>query len=131
MKRADLSPSDSVDGWQAIDATPQEKLDGMNYRDVSDNEFSRQYESFTVIDGELAYYFEICIFLWYILGAYYAGPCPVEAIRQGKTYLPFDCALFFAEINAKLRCWTLNDRTSEAVEAKFIQNDRYVCTTVS
>lgn len=67
MKRPDLPKGN--DGWQAIDATPQEQSQGI----------------------------------------FQCGPCPVNAIRKGDVYLPYDSKFVFAEVNADRIFWLVKD----------------------
>ena len=41
------------------------------------------------------------------LGVGVAGPCSLQSIRRGEIFSRHDCALFFYNINADLRHWTL------------------------
>ncbi|XP_010137307.1 PREDICTED: protein-glutamine gamma-glutamyltransferase 4, partial [Buceros rhinoceros silvestris] len=63
MKRTDMLAGFS--GWQAIDATPQERSQGI----------------------------------------FQCGPSPLNAVRQGDVYLPFDSKFVFAEVNADKVYW--------------------------
>ncbi|NWR55134.1 TGM4 glutamyltransferase, partial [Bucorvus abyssinicus] len=63
MKRTDMMVGFS--GWQAIDATPQERSQGI----------------------------------------FRCGPSPLNAVRQGDVYLPFDSKFVFAEVNADKVYW--------------------------
>jgi len=35
------------------------------------------------------------------------GPAPVEAIKQGQVYLPYDAAFIFAEVNRDKVHWLI------------------------
>ncbi|XP_069067613.1 protein-glutamine gamma-glutamyltransferase 4 [Pleurodeles waltl] len=63
MKRPDLPKG--FDGWQAIDATPQEPSQGI----------------------------------------FQCGPSPLNAIKTGEVYLPYDSKFIFAEVNADQIFW--------------------------
>ena len=41
------------------------------------------------------------------------GPCPVRAIYEGKTYINYDAAFVFAEVNADTCYWLVDKNTGE------------------
>lgn len=56
-------------------------------------------------------------------GLYQTGPASLEAIRRGQTDLPYDAAFVFAEVNADVVHWML-DEGSE-LGWKKIKTNRY------
>ncbi|KFQ26560.1 Protein-glutamine gamma-glutamyltransferase 4, partial [Merops nubicus] len=85
MKRSDLPAG--FDGWQAIDATPQEQSQG----------------------------------------AFQCGPCPLQAVREGDVYLPFDSKFVYAEVNADQKFTRLSTQTrgiGVSISTKAVGQDR-------
>lgn len=46
---------------------------------------------------------------FFSLGIFQCGPCPVNAIRKGDVYLPYDSKFVFAEVNADRIFWLVKD----------------------
>ena len=45
----------------------------------------------------------------FFLGIYQCGPAPLEAIKRGEVYLPYDTPFVFAEVNADRVNWQVED----------------------
>lgn len=48
-------------------------------------------------------------FSFFSLGIFQCGPCPVNAIRKGDVYLPYDAKFVFAEVNADRIYWLVKN----------------------
>ncbi|XP_054848136.1 protein-glutamine gamma-glutamyltransferase 4 [Eublepharis macularius] len=89
MKRPDLPKG--FDGWQAIDATPQELSQGI----------------------------------------YQCGPCPINAIRKGEVYLPYDSKFVFAEVNADRVFWLVKNVDGENKYVKLREETKVIGKSLS
>ncbi|XP_060103473.1 protein-glutamine gamma-glutamyltransferase 4 [Heteronotia binoei] len=89
MKRPDLPKG--FDGWQAIDATPQEQSQGI----------------------------------------FQCGPCPVNAIRKGEVYLPYDSKFVFAEVNADRVFWLVKTVNDESKYVKLREETKVIGKSIS
>ncbi|XP_077160061.1 protein-glutamine gamma-glutamyltransferase 4 isoform X2 [Paroedura picta] len=89
MKRPDLPKG--FDGWQAIDATPQELSQGI----------------------------------------FQCGPCPVNAIKNGEVYLPYDSKFLFAEVNADRVFWLVKDVDGESQLVKLREETKVIGKSIS
>uniref|UniRef100_A0A670JM32 protein-glutamine gamma-glutamyltransferase n=1 Tax=Podarcis muralis TaxID=64176 RepID=A0A670JM32_PODMU len=89
MKRPDLPKG--FDGWQAIDATPQEKSQGI----------------------------------------YQCGPTPVNAIRKGEVYLPYDSKFVFAEVNADRVFWLVKNVDGKETYTKLREETKVIGKSIS
>lgn len=74
-QRPDLPPG--YDGWQAVDATPQERSQGLPSYPMRPIRYGRQ-------DAET--------------GRYQCGPMPVAAVRRGEVEVPYDGWFIFGEV---------------------------------
>ena len=73
LNRPDLP--EGYDGWQALDATPQELSEDRSQ----------------------------------------CGPAPIKAIKEGKTFINYDVAFLYAEVNADSCSWRV-DRNNKIIE---------------
>ncbi|XP_061443189.1 protein-glutamine gamma-glutamyltransferase 4 [Rhineura floridana] len=89
MKRRDLPKG--FDGWQVIDATPQEKSQGI----------------------------------------FQCGPTPVNAIRKGEVYLPFDSKFVFAEVNADRVFWQVKTENGTQKYVKLREETKVIGQSIS
>ncbi|XP_066485277.1 protein-glutamine gamma-glutamyltransferase 4 [Tiliqua scincoides] len=89
MKRPDLPKGN--DGWQAIDATPQEQSQGI----------------------------------------FQCGPCPVNAIRKGDVYLPYDSKFVFAEVNADRIYWLVKNVDGKEKCIKLREDTKVIGKSIS
>uniref|UniRef100_A0A915KCP2 Arrestin C-terminal-like domain-containing protein n=1 Tax=Romanomermis culicivorax TaxID=13658 RepID=A0A915KCP2_ROMCU len=93
MKRPDLPKGYS--GWQALDATPQEKSSGKN---------TLQY--ITRLGKTI------------FPGFYCTGPASVRAIKEGSTGFGYDTQCFFTEVNAVQTCFLSTDDCEEFIDVE-------------
>ncbi|KAJ6661998.1 hypothetical protein lerEdw1_012845 [Lerista edwardsae] len=89
MKRPDLPKGN--DGWQAIDATPQEQSQGI----------------------------------------FQCGPSPVNGIRKGDVYLPYDSKFVFAEVNADRIFWLVKDVNGNEKYIKLREETKVIGKSIS
>ncbi|NXA07950.1 EPB42 protein, partial [Sapayoa aenigma] len=104
MARADLLPEYS--GWQALDATCQEKSKGkiseMGLRKSKGEVEWRQIKQFNIPPFP---------------SPSFCGPAPVYAIKEGDTEVDYDVCYFFTAINAKCQVWI--QKAGDAPKAAF------------
>lgn len=94
--RRDLGPS--YNGWQVLDATPQEESEGTGSAGwVPDSRF--------LTPGD-AHAHPSCA------GVFWCGPASVTAIREGDVHLAHDGPFVFAEVNADYITWLWNEDES-------------------
>ncbi len=43
-----------------------------------------------------------------ILGVMRCGPCPVQAVKEGRVYFPYDAPFIFAEVNGDRVHWLVS-----------------------
>ena len=85
------------DGWQAIDATPQE-LSGGRY--IHSFVWTKQVAALT----KQFHNKSECVFAF--LGVFRCGPAPVTAIKRGELgRMQYDLPFIFAEVNADVIKW--------------------------
>ncbi|XP_053120670.1 protein-glutamine gamma-glutamyltransferase 4 [Hemicordylus capensis] len=89
MKRPDLPKG--FDGWQAIDATPQEQSQGI----------------------------------------FQCGPSPVNAIKKGEVYLPYDSKFVFAEVNADRVFWLVKNVDGKEKHIKLREETKVIGKSIS
>lgn len=94
MARPDLPHG--YGGWQAVDATPQEKTDGL---------------FFNVSLSWIQNYYHVLYFV--CAGHYRIGPASVRAIREGEVGFCYETSCFFAEVNADRCYWMVGDEGNE------------------
>ena len=94
--RRDLGPS--YNGWQVLDATPQEESEGTGSAGwVPDSRFLTPGDAHT---------HPSCA------GVFRCGPASVTAIREGDVHLAHDGPFVFAEVNADYITWLWNEDES-------------------
>lgn len=93
--RQDLGPS--YNGWQVLDATPQEESEGR----------AQQSWSQTLLFLPLAAHAHP-----FCPGVFQCGPASVTAIREGDVHLAHDGPFVFAEVNADYITWLWNEDES-------------------
>ncbi|KAI3375997.1 hypothetical protein L3Q82_016526, partial [Scortum barcoo] len=96
MKRPDLNKGTSYDGWQVLDATPQEKSEG-------------QY-NFVLINALCLSQMNNCRPDYTVLqtGCSAVVQLPVSAILQGEVNLKYDVPFVFSEVNADVVQWMVS-----------------------
>lgn len=85
MVRPDLPPG--LEGWQVVDATPQETSDG-----TTERQMDRSVDGWTDRQDKRASVFSFA-------GHYRCGPASVIAIKEGLLCHPFDSCFVFAEVS--------------------------------
>lgn len=108
MKRPDLP--DGYDGWQIVDATPQETSSGTGlYQSIlgGTGRKPRGAGLRPAGEGRAARWPRMAPTgpYWFILvtppppaGLFCCGPCSVTAVKNGEVYLKYDTPFVFAEV---------------------------------
>lgn len=112
MARPDLT--NSYDGWQALDPTPQEKSEGTTCTarvlcPTLDPQGLPPPRPCLAPAGAKPWVVTVALAP---AGVFCCGPAPVRAIKEGDLQLKYDIPFVFAEVNADVVYWVVrNDGT--------------------